>query len=212
MEFLCNADCGPVYSPVERPDGAIRCNRYYASLLRAQHAAFRENREALCRVQLAAALDHSRRWLWPHARPRARPLPPPHHFKPDNDCQPVHIVPNHTAIRGAVLPAENGVEDAPPPAAGRVFWAAAVDVPHALADIVRAWTGSRLSCVTAGYLVPRVLLEVPDAAREETSGHEVEDAGGGNEKDLERGCETAAVDDIADGQSSRQTDDDSERN
>jgi len=47
-------------------------------------------------------------------------------------------------------------------------------------------------------VVPLVLLEVRDAAGEEPGGHQIQEAGAGDEEDLQRGGITTAVDDVAD--------------
>lgn len=62
-----------------------------------------------------------------------------------------------------------------------------VDVPNALIDIIRASTGAELGSLTTNVLVPLLVLKVPDGAGEETGGDEVQEAGGGDEEELELG-------------------------
>lgn len=64
---------------------------------------------------------------------------------------------------------------------GRLYqrgsWIAYVDVPDTLVDIIRSRSGSKFCGITSDYLVPLVCLEVPDSSGEQTSSHEIEEAG-----------------------------------
>lgn len=92
--------------------------------------------------------------------------------KPSDHSKPVQIVRDDRAIRRAVLPSEQRVEDSPPAITVGIR-RAAIDVPHTLAYVVAARTSTGFHCAFASELPPRVCLEIPDAFREETGGYEV---------------------------------------
>jgi len=54
--------------------------------------------------------------------------------------------------------------------------AAYVDVPNALPNVITPRPTARLCCTFTGKLCPGILLEVPDAFREEAGSNEVEKA------------------------------------
>lgn len=62
-----------------------------------------------------------------------------------------------------------------------------VNVPDATVDVVRSWPGACLSGITSGQVVPVLCLKVPNGAGEESSGDQVEKAGGDNQEELEFG-------------------------
>ena len=66
-------------------------------------------------------------------------------------------------------------------------------MPDTLSDIVRSRTGSCLTGVASDGVVPGVVLEEPDCAREEAGCDEVEEAGAEDQEDLELGCVAATV-------------------
>lgn len=65
-------------------------------------------------------------------------------------------------------------------------------MPHRFSDIIRARTSPHFFSFTANGLVPGVLLEIPDPARKEACGDEVEEAGRDDEEYLE-GCLVATT-------------------
>lgn len=100
----------------------------------------------------------------------------PHHSKANHDQDPVQVVRKDRAIGRRIRPAEQRIEDAPT-AASVDFRRAAIDVPHALADVVGSWSGACFAGVASDGVVPSVVFEEPDRAREEAGGDEVEEAG-----------------------------------
>lgn len=65
-------------------------------------------------------------------------------------------------------------------------------MPDALADVVRSWTGACLAGIASDGVVPRVVFEEPDCAREEAGGYEVEEASADYQEDLELRCVATA--------------------
>ena len=106
-----------------------------------------------------------------------------------DDSDPIDVIRNDVTVGRGVLPAENGVEDAPSATTVQFWigelesslgmqgrrsgWETYVDVPDALGDIVRSWTCACLVGISAYCVVPVLSLEVPNCSGEETSGHEV---------------------------------------
>jgi hypothetical protein len=62
-----------------------------------------------------------------------------------------------------------------------------IDVPDAAVNVVRPWPGAVLRGISSGQVVPLLRLEVPYSSGEETSGDQVEEAGGDDQEDLESG-------------------------
>ena len=65
-------------------------------------------------------------------------------------------------------------------------------MPDALADVVRSRTRACFAGVASDGMVPCVVFEEPDRAREEAGGDEVEEAGADDEEDLELCCVATA--------------------
>lgn len=69
-----------------------------------------------------------------------------------------------------------------------------VDVPDALVNVIRASSGAKLSGFTTNELIPLLLLKVPHATGEQTSGDEIQQAGGRDQEDLDaRGRATPSM-------------------
>lgn len=85
---------------------------------------------------------------------------------------PVQIVSDDGPICRRVSPAQDGIEDAPPPSAIELG-IATVHMPDTLPDIVRSWPRSCFRAVAPGDMVPRIGLEVPHSTREQTSRHQI---------------------------------------
>lgn len=64
-------------------------------------------------------------------------------------------------------------------------------MPDALPDVVGSWTGACLAGVASDGVVPGVVFEEPDCAREEAGGYEVQEASADHEEDLEFCCVAA---------------------
>lgn len=107
-----------------------------------------------------------------------------HDGKADDDYKPVDVIRDHRAVGCRVCPTEDGIKDTPARAAVQ-FRVAAVDVPNTLANIVRAWAGARLRCITANDLIPFVVFKIPDCLGEKTCGNQVQEAGRNDQKDLQ---------------------------
>ncbi|RDW67574.1 hypothetical protein BP6252_08970 [Coleophoma cylindrospora] len=105
--------------------------------------------------------------------------------------RPVQVVGDHTSIRRTVLPTQKRVENTPPPTA-RELWVAAVDMPHAPANIIRTRARSVLRGIAAGDLVPLIGLEEPDSSREQAGGDMVQEARGDGEEES-KGRHVAAL-------------------
>ena len=101
-----------------------------------------------------------------HQRPVSFLFVESHRQEDDDHDQPVQVVGDDRAIRGRVCPAEDGVENAPSSAAIKL-WIAAVDVPHALLNVIGSWAGSGLGRVASGDPAPGMHLEGPDGLGEE---------------------------------------------
>lgn len=132
-------------------------------------------------------------------------LAPPQADEQQHDEDPVDVVGDDGAVGGRVLPAKQGVEDLPTVVS---LWVAAVDVPDRLTNVVGAGARAVLGDVAAGLLGEDVHLEVPDGAREQAGGNEIEEAGGGDEEDLDGQVVAAAVDEVANGDTGGEAADD----
>jgi hypothetical protein len=109
-----------------------------------------------------------------------------HDEEANDDRDPVDVVRDNGTVCCRVLPSEDCVEDTPSSTTIE-FRVAEVDVPDALSDVVGSCTGSSLSSITSGYVVPVLGFKVPDGSGEETGGDEVEETGGDDEEVLELG-------------------------
>ena len=101
-----------------------------------------------------------------HQRPVATLLEVPHAEEANHYSNPVKVVRDDGAIGRRVSPAEDRIEDAPATSAVDL-WTAAINVPDALTNVIRAWTGTGLGSVATNDVVPCIHLKVPDGLREE---------------------------------------------
>lgn len=84
-------------------------------------------------------------------------------------------------------------------------------MPDAAVNVVRAGSSTSFSGITADKLVPGLLLERPNGAREKTGADKVEQAGRDDEEDLQLGTSTAPVHDVADDTTNDETNHDRQR-
>lgn len=76
---------------------------------------------------------------------------------------------------------------------GNVSSGTYVDVPDALADVIRSWAIAQLGSVAANDVVPLLLLKVPHRAREQAGTDKVQKAGREDQEPLELGGGTTPV-------------------
>lgn len=67
-------------------------------------------------------------------------------------------------------------------------------MPDALSDVIRSRTGTCLGSITTNYVVPSIVLQIPDASGEEAGSNQVEDASGDDQEDLEGGLVSSSAD------------------
>lgn len=60
-----------------------------------------------------------------------------------------------------------------------------VDVPDALVNVIRASSGAKLGGFTTNKLIPLLLLKVPHATGEQTSGDEIQQTRGRDQEELD---------------------------
>lgn len=60
-----------------------------------------------------------------------------------------------------------------------------INVPDALVNIIRAGSGAKLGGFTTNKLIPLLLLKVPHATGEQTSGDEIQQARGRDQEELD---------------------------
>lgn len=136
-----------------------------------------------------------------------------HRQEGGDDSNPVQIVGDDGAVGGRVVPAEDGVEDAPAAAAVELRTATLpggrhhqyralclvsktgllhtyIDVPNDLVNIIGTRAISQLLSVTANDVVPFLLLKVANSTGEQTGRDEVEQTGRNHEEDLHVGGRT----------------------
>ena len=128
-----------------------------------------------------------------------------HQGQHDDDKKPVAVVGDDGAICGRVLPSQQGVEDIP---TFVDFWVAAVDVPHALVDVVSTWAGPVFGGVTTCLTTVQVLLEIPDTSGEQAGSDQIQDSGGDTEENLQGDDRTTVIQEATDGETSNDTHDD----
>jgi hypothetical protein len=85
-----------------------------------------------------------------------------------------------------------------------------VDVPHAFPDVVGSWTSAGFYGAFTSESDPRVLLEVPDAFREQAGCDKVQEARRDDEEYLQRRLVAALVNEVSDERASTKTTEDSE--
>lgn len=71
-------------------------------------------------------------------------------------------------------------------------------MPDAAVNVVRAGSSTSLSSIAADKLVPLLLLERPNSAREQAGAYQVEQASRDDEENLQLGASTTPVHDVAD--------------
>lgn len=119
-----------------------------------------------------------------------------HHEQEDgHDHDPVKVVGQYRAVSGRVLPAKQGIENHPTVVSLGV---AAVDVPDTGRDFVGARATAGFSNITARLFGEDVHFKVPDGTREEAGTDEVDEAGGGNQENLDGHEVTTAIDNVTD--------------
>ena len=107
-----------------------------------------------------------------------------HQTQHDNKHQPVDVVTQHRGQVAGVLPSEQGVEDVPPVVQFRV---AAVDMVHGLSDVVGPVPVTTFGGVTATGKVESIVFKVPSTTGEKTGGDQIQDRGGQDQENLQRG-------------------------
>lgn len=68
-----------------------------------------------------------------------------------------------------------------------------IDMPHAIADVVRSWPGTNLICISSDFFIPCLGLQVPNSSGEETGCNEIEKTGRSDEEILELGRSTSSI-------------------
>jgi len=64
-------------------------------------------------------------------------------------------------------------------------------MPHALANVVGAGTGTNLGCIASYNVIPLVVLKVPHSLGKQTSSHKIKEACGDDQADLKGGCSSS---------------------
>jgi len=132
---------------------------------------------------------------WLPERPVTLFLVVPHSKKAKANSNPIQIVGDDSAVGGGVVPAKERVENTP---ATIQLGAATVDVPHSIADVIRAWSVASFSCISASELVELVGLKVSYGLGKETGTDEIEETSADDESSLQFCHITATVDEITD--------------